>query len=196
MTPAKPSEPPLAGGSPLVGRDEYDIPVEPDEKPETCDDFLCDASIKRPRKLKRPRRAVSREWRDKKWGWLELDGTALRKKVLCRQGRLLLDQWRSTCAKCCPKRPGALHRLIAATRVERDDVSHRDFNHALETQCTDNDDTRETEDEFAREMLELEDIHAVNLVDEGPTSCKKGPRDCGRENGFRSPALLVVIAPR
>ena len=54
ITPAKPPGSPLAGGSPSVGRDEYDITVEPDEKPETCDDLLCDVSIKPPRKLKRP----------------------------------------------------------------------------------------------------------------------------------------------
>ena len=53
ITPAKPPEPPLAGVRSLpVGRDEYDIPVEPDEKPETCDDLVCDVSIKPPRKLK------------------------------------------------------------------------------------------------------------------------------------------------
>ena len=109
--------------SPPVGQDEHDIPIEPDEKPKTCGDLLCDVSIEPPRKLKRSHRAVSRDWRDKKWEWLP-DGTALRKKVLCRQGQ----QWKSTCAKCCPKRPGALHRLLAETRIERDDVSHREKN--------------------------------------------------------------------
>ena len=54
--------------APPLGRDEYDIPVELDEKPEACDDSVCDVSIKPPRKLERPHRAVSREWRDKKWG--------------------------------------------------------------------------------------------------------------------------------
>ena len=62
---------------------------------------------------------------------------------------------------------GALHRLLAATRVERDDVSHHGFNHALESQCADSDDTSETDDDaFAREF-ELEDKDAADLVDEG-----------------------------
>ena len=38
-----------------MGQDEHDIPIEPDEKPKTCGDLLCDVSIEPPRKLKRVR---------------------------------------------------------------------------------------------------------------------------------------------
>ena len=128
----------------------------------------------------RPHRAVSLEWRDKKWGFW--------------------SSGKSTCAKCCPKHADALHRLLAETRIGRDDVPHA-TSITLSTQCTDIHDTSETDDEFAPEMSELEDIYAVDLVDEGQHQVRshlvqEGPKDCGRENGFRSPALLDVTAPR
>ena len=47
----------------------------------------------------RDHRAVSKQWRDMTWSWLEPDGAALRLRRLCRQGRVLL------CVRACPKAP-------------------------------------------------------------------------------------------
>ena len=112
-----------------MGRDEDDVTVEPDEKPETCDDLLCDVSIKSPRKLK----ASAPSGLTRVGGQEGVAGAG--RDGLEKEGVVpTLNQDKSTCAKCCPKRPGALHRLLTETRVERDDVSHRDCNRALETQ--------------------------------------------------------------
>ena len=68
---------------------------------------------------------------------------------------------------------------------------------------TDSDDTSETEDEFAREMLELEDICAVDLVDDGPApgpippGAKKGPKTSGGRMGvFVSHPSKIDTFPR
>ena len=39
------------------------------------------------------------------WSWLEPDGAALRLRHLCRQGRVLLAEWRRLCVGACPKAP-------------------------------------------------------------------------------------------
>ena len=87
------------------GRNEYDRPGNESENVETT---CCEQGSGRPQRVRRPmrsHRAVSKQWRDMTWSWLEPDGAALRLRRFCRQGRVLLAEWRGLCVRACPEAP-------------------------------------------------------------------------------------------
>ena len=76
------------------GRNEYDRPGNESETVETTRCEQGSGRSQRNRRLQRPHRAVSMQWRDMAWAWLEPDEAALRLRRLFRQGRVLLAEWR------------------------------------------------------------------------------------------------------
>ena len=71
----------------------------PATSPKTWRRHAVSGRSERIRRLRRPHRAVSMRERDMAWTWLEPDGAALRLGRLCRQGRVLLAEWRGLCVR-------------------------------------------------------------------------------------------------
>ena len=83
----------------------YDRPGNESEKVETTCCEQGSGRSQRIRRLTRSYRAVSKQWRDMMWTWLEPDGAALRLRHLCRQLCVLMAEWRRLCVGACPKAP-------------------------------------------------------------------------------------------
>ena len=96
-------EAPPLGPSMEAPQSKADVHVSSEGRKESCG-LGNESETVETRRFKRAHRAVST--RCMTWSWLEPDGAALRMRNLCRQGRLLLAQWRGLCVRACSKPPG------------------------------------------------------------------------------------------